>query len=753
MPERIAHAIARHGVFEMSRVAGQHPTWSTRPPVIGTELISGSNLAHIGRGSDALAEPRVLLQLCLPSSFGISAEVGYVRGIAHVHYQGSPRGAGGKDERLVPVGAVDCECVGHVGTERVVNISERKPTAILGRSVGQPFADLRGHPGGSAIGSDYHLRVNFEFTVTGVVANTHGAPFAPHHLFHLTFLSDLGTRLSSRVDQPQILLIPRDAQSVVDTAKRPEALADLHVTVGEREVAGPRRAELEYLAQRAHALKFLHAVGHEDVRREGVGGKACLVQQQHPSARSGEWHGRGGASAAGPDDNDVDGFNGLTGTAGSDQRGLQYRRISLFTSWTSDGPVAIARGGDTGAHVEGIPRIRDSFHDWWTPDAVYVDAVAADPDDRDIEAAGLLDNLHGRARQERADLVRWLLSRGFNVDQIRGEFSPMLLPANRMIGDDGTLVSPQEISDSSGVNLELLRRLHSAVGLVQSDDPEARLLSRADAESVLGAARLVEIGLDPAQVTLIGRLLMDGLTNVAVMMRQAALHAALHPGATELELAQAFEVLAHDAEPILGPMVGDLLRLALRHSFETEAINVFERTTGTLPGARQVAVAFADLVGFTRLGEQIPPEDLGLVALRLADLARTVVKLPVHFVKTIGDAVMLVCSDPHKLLVTILDLVDAAAADDFPRLRAGLAFGPAVNRAGDWYGSPVNLASRVTSAAPAGTVRVTGTARDVIGDPGDIQWTSAQARRLKGIRGGVRLYGARRIPADASPAQ
>ena len=372
--------------------------------------------------------------------------------------------------------------------------------------------------------------------------------------------------------------------------------------------------------------------------------------------------------------------------------------------------------------------------------------MAEDPEDRDIEALGLLDDLHGPARQERAELVRWLLGRGFNVDQIRGEFSPMLLPAIRMIGDDGALASPQEISDSSGVNLELLRRLHGAAGLVQSEDPDARLLSRADAESVLGAARLVEVGLDPAQVILIVRLLMDGLTGVAVMMRHAALQAALHPGATELELAEAFEVLAHDAEPLLGPMVGELLRLALRHSFETEAINAFERATGTLPGARQVAVAFADLVGFTRLGEQIPPEDLGLVALRLADLARAVVKPPVHFVKTIGDAVMLVCSDPLKLLATILDLVDAAATDDFPRLRAGLAFGPAVNRAGDWYGSPVNLASRVTGAAPAGTVRVTEAARQAIGSPAGIEWTVAQARRLKGIRGEVLLHGARRLP-------
>jgi adenylate cyclase len=378
---------------------------------------------------------------------------------------------------------------------------------------------------------------------------------------------------------------------------------------------------------------------------------------------------------------------------------------------------------------------------------LYVDAVAADSDDPDIDEYGLLEGLQGRARQERAELIRWLLARGFDVDQIRNEFSPMLLPANRMIGDDGTLASPQEISESSGVSLELLQRLHSAVGLVRAEDPDARLLSRADAESVLGAAQLVDLGLDPAQVALIVRLLMDSLTSAAVMMRHAALQALLHPGATELELAQAFEVLAHDAEPLLGPMVDTLVRLALRHSFETEAINALERAAGTLPGARQVAVAFADLVGFTRLGEQMPPEELGLVAMRLADLARTVVASPVQFVKTIGDAVMLVCSDPLRLLVTVLDLVDAAAADDFPRLRVGLAFGPAVNRAGDWYGSPVNLASRVTGAAPAGTVRMTESARKAIGDPAGIEWSVAEARRLKGVRGEVLLYGALRLPA------
>jgi adenylate cyclase len=381
----------------------------------------------------------------------------------------------------------------------------------------------------------------------------------------------------------------------------------------------------------------------------------------------------------------------------------------------------------------------------------YVDAVAANPNDGDAEALGLLDDLQGQARQERAELIGWLLARGFDVEQIRSESSPMLLPAIRITGDDGTVVSSREVSQSNGVSLELLQRLHRAVGLVRADDPDARLLSRADAESVLEAARLVDLGFDADQVVLIMRLLMDGLTGAAVTLRQAALHASLHPGATELELAQAIELLARDGVPVLGPMVDALLRLAMRHSVETEAINVFERTAGSLPGARAVAVAFADLVGFTQLGEQMPPEELGMVAFRLADLAHEVVASPVQFVKTIGDAVMLVCADPFKLLLTVLDLVDAAAADDFPRLRVGLAFGQAVNRAGDWYGSPVNLASRVTGVAPANTVWVTESAREAIGDRAGIEWAAPEARQFKGIRAEVLLYGARRRPAAEAP--
>ena len=115
--------------------------------------------------------------------------------------------------------------------------------------------------------------------------------------------------------------------------------------------------------------------------------------------------------------------------------------------------------------------------------------------------------------------------------------------------------------------------------------------------------------------------------------------------------------------------------MQLRHGLETEAVNVAERAAGKLPGAREVTVCFADLVDFTRLGEAVPPEELENLANRLSGLARDVASPPVHFIKTIGDAVMFVSTDAAALLRAALELLAAAEKDDLPQLRVGLAAG------------------------------------------------------------------------------
>ena len=361
--------------------------------------------------------------------------------------------------------------------------------------------------------------------------------------------------------------------------------------------------------------------------------------------------------------------------------------------------------------------------------------------DVDIEALGLLDGLEGEAREERAELIAWLLDRGFDLDHIRGSVvAPLMLPANRVLGDDGEYVSAREICESTGVELELLQRLQRAIGLPRIEDPDAAVLLRADAEAAMRAKFLLDVGIDPEDAVAVMRVLVEGLGHAAAMMREAALKTLLRPGATEIELAQATEEMARRALPMMAPMMDDLLRLELRHSVETEAVNAAERAAGTLPGGRQVTVCFADLAGFTRLGEAIPPEDLERVASRLAELAHDMAASPVRFIKSIGDAVMLVSFDPVPLLEAALDLVDAAAANDLPRLRIGVASGCAVSRAGDWFGRPVNVASRVTAAARPGTVLVAESARDAVANAAGFDWSSAGARRLKGVKGEVKLF-------------
>jgi adenylate cyclase len=364
--------------------------------------------------------------------------------------------------------------------------------------------------------------------------------------------------------------------------------------------------------------------------------------------------------------------------------------------------------------------------------------------DSDIDE--LLGDLEGNARAERAELIEWLFEQGITAEEIRGTSAPLLLATRRVIGDDGTHVSTREIAEAYGIDLDLLQRVQRAIGLARIDDADAAVHMRADAEAAAYVRHFFKLGLDPDNLVLVTRVLAEGLSHAAEVMRYTALAAVIEPGTTELEIAKRSHALVSQITPLLGPWIEEMLFMQLRNMMETEAVTASERAAGApLPGARQVTVAFADLVGFTRLGEEVPAEELGQLANRLADLARDTAVPPVRFIKTIGDAVMFVCTDPAPLLDAVLKLVEITDGDnDFPRLRAGIASGSAVSRAGDWFGSPVNLASRVTAVARPGTVLAAESARDDLGDGAGFSWSFAGARHLKGIKGEVRLYRARR---------
>jgi adenylate cyclase len=117
---------------------------------------------------------------------------------------------------------------------------------------------------------------------------------------------------------------------------------------------------------------------------------------------------------------------------------------------------------------------------------------------------------------------------------------------------------------------------------------------------------------------------------------------------------------------------------------------------------------FTDLVGFTTLTAERGDDHGADVA--LAFYARVRALLADHGaeeVKTIGDAMMLRCTDPGAAVELALRIVRSTGAPPaLPPVRVGLHTGPAVCREGDWYGTTVNVAARLCSAAGGGEVLV-----------------------------------------------
>jgi adenylate cyclase len=367
--------------------------------------------------------------------------------------------------------------------------------------------------------------------------------------------------------------------------------------------------------------------------------------------------------------------------------------------------------------------------------------------DVDWAAEGLLAGLEGSDRQSRIELLETLAAQGASLDDIKRsnkEGGLLFLLAGRAI-DLEVKYTWDDLIARSGLDEELVERLIRAQGLPRADDGSGAAYTDADVRMLGATANFLNAGIAEDDVISIGRLLGRGFAQAAEAMRGSALRIVLEPGLTERELAVRYAAAAAALTPMIEPLLGNLLRLHLSKMVSTELISAEERQSGRLPGARPVIVGFADLVGFTRLGEEIPPDELGAVAGRLEELVLDVVEAPVRFVKTIGDAVMVVSPETEPLVDLSLALVEAADSEGehFPQLRAGLAAGDALSRAGDWFGRPVNLASRVTNIARPGSVLTTAQVQGAV--PDLYRWSKAGIREIKGVPEPVPLWRARRL--------
>ncbi len=369
----------------------------------------------------------------------------------------------------------------------------------------------------------------------------------------------------------------------------------------------------------------------------------------------------------------------------------------------------------------------------------------------DFEAEGLLEGLEGPAREARLALLERFESDGYGLEELRTatqEGRLPLLAVERAVAGGEDRYTATEVSECSGLDPVFLDRLWRALGMALAD-PDERTFTEADMEAAVRTKALRDAGLSDESIIEIGRVMARGTFGIASAVGRVFTETFIEPGDDEQTLALRYAEASRELTPMLGPVIEHVLGVQQRSLIRQAAVDLSTLETGRLPQGQQVSIAFADLVGFTRLGENLDPAELGAVAERLETLGLDVAEPPVRLIKTIGDAVMLESADTDALLGATLALVDAAeeAGDDLPALRAGVARGEALERAGDWFGRPVNLASRIADVARPGSLLVEAAAK---GDADETAWrfSAAGKRSLKGVKGSVSLHRARRREAE-----
>ena len=358
----------------------------------------------------------------------------------------------------------------------------------------------------------------------------------------------------------------------------------------------------------------------------------------------------------------------------------------------------------------------------------------------------------GPARKARLKLLRELAARGVTLDEMRRAIEEdrlVFLLLDRELSGEPRYTG-RDVAEKVGLPLEYLLAAREAAGLARPD-PDEKAYSDEDLEAAEIIAELRSSGIPDEGLLEITRVLGRSLAQGAEAIRSVAAGAFLESGITEYELARRNAEAASRFLPRLAPLLQNILRLHLRDLVRNQALSQEELAAGAARNTTHVYVGFADIVGFTRLGERVELGELGALGARLTELALQNTRPPTRLVKTIGDAVMFVSPTVDALLETVLDLVDRVEEDEaFPRLRAGLAGGLAVSREGDWYGPPVNLASRVTGVARPGSVLATEEVRDAAGDGDGYAWSAAGARELKGLKRRVPLHRVRRLEQGAT---
>jgi adenylate cyclase len=342
-----------------------------------------------------------------------------------------------------------------------------------------------------------------------------------------------------------------------------------------------------------------------------------------------------------------------------------------------------------------------------------------------------------RAAVATARIVHRLRERGHSLQEIRRasqegrlaygfleELFPAASPAHTL----------EELSEETGLEEALITRIWQSIGFPRSALED---LTEEDLQAVRYIGAVIDSGFPLVAFLQLVRVYGQALSRIAdaeVRLFHLYVHEPLmRDGVPGLEMAEEMENLARDLLPLASPIMDYLHQRFLQHYVEQDMVGHMEVELDEKEdlGRVRVAIAFADLAGYTRFTEEVGEEEAVSLVERFINAVTDTLPEDARVVKTIGDEVMLVGQDVQALTDWAVGFQRLYRERPTPRI--GVHQGVVLYRDGDYFGREVNLAARVVARARGGEVIVTDSVMEAIKTSDWLRFDDIGTVKLKGF--------------------
>jgi adenylate cyclase len=308
---------------------------------------------------------------------------------------------------------------------------------------------------------------------------------------------------------------------------------------------------------------------------------------------------------------------------------------------------------------------------------------------------------------------------------------------------DDRVYTIRQAARETGLEPALVERVMAALGMNLAQPAS---LSSEDVQLLRYVAAVLDAGLPLVAMLQLVRVYGQAMAQVAdaeVRLFHLYVHEPLmRSGATGIEVADEMLGITRELLPLASPVMDQVHQRYLQHFVEQDVVGHMEAELdgdAVDLGRLRVAIAFADLAGYTRLTEEEGELEAVDAVERFVEAVETTLPDDARVIKTIGDAVMIVGSDPGALTDWAVGFQQLQSEPPLPRI--GIHYGEALYRDGDYYGRDVNIASRVAARSAGGEVLVT---RPLVERGGPhLEFERIAEVRLKGFTESVELFLAR----------